>query len=67
MHKTQNKQLCTKTGKDNIHYAQLKSATQEKKKKKKKNKKQQQQQQQPTKVLSLYILLSPSLFFSSTS
>jgi hypothetical protein len=32
MHKTQNKQLCTKTGKDNIHYAQLKSATQGKKK-----------------------------------
>jgi hypothetical protein len=36
MHKTQNKQLCTKTGKDNIHYAQLKSATQEKKKTKNK-------------------------------
>lgn len=28
MHKTQSKQLCTKTGKDIIHYAQLKSATQ---------------------------------------
>jgi hypothetical protein len=56
MHKTQKKQLCTKTGKDNIHYAQLKSATQEKKTRK--------QQQQPTKVLSLYILLSLSSFLA---
>jgi hypothetical protein len=59
MHKTQSKQLCTKTGKDIIHYAQLKSATQ-----KTKTKKQQQQQQPPTKVLSLYILLSLSSFLA---
>jgi hypothetical protein len=60
MHKTQNKQLCTKTGKDNIHYAQLQSATQKKKKKEKTT---------PTTTThksSELVHSSLSLFFSST-
>ncbi len=61
MHKTQKKQLCTKTGKDNIHYAQLKSATQEKKETK--NKKTTT----TTHKSSELVHSSLSLFFSSTS